>query len=741
MEKNTGILAQHDKASIQIEDEIDLREYIGTFLKYKWNIFFLTFLIGLLALVISFSLTPIYSSTTSILIESDKAKIISIEEVYGIGSANREYFQTQLGILKSRALAEKLVKKLNLTTNSEFSPAIKQDSPWDIRFLIKEWLPVSWHPPEDKKLSPNEVLSQTVVAVMKNLSINLERNTQLAKITFQSADPKLAARVPNELAEIYIENDLESRLQMTQKAASWLTERLEGLRKKLDASETTLQTYLEKHQLVDAQGVKSIATSQLNTMSDDLLAAKLRLSEANIVYKQVKALKGRPASSYESIPKVLSNLLVQRLKEVELDKQRKVSELSKRYGKKHPNMIAVQSELDSAITNTGKQIRKVIASIEKDYLAARDNVRILQGSMKQAEEKIQNISKKTYRLSALERDVETNRQLYNMFLKRFKETDVSQSHQSTVARVIDPAISATIPAKPKKNLIVLIATVLGFMFATMLAFLLEHLDNTIHTVEDVEAKLGILLLGILPKLKGKLAKRVQFSVLEDDKTQFAESIRTIRTGIMLSGLDNPHKVLLITSTIPGEGKTTFAINQALAIGQMKKTILIDADLRRPSIAKRLGLSIKTPGIAEVVSGEKTLEECIQKVEGLNTHFLLSGTIPPNPLELLSSKHFQNVLTSLENDYEQVVIDSAPAHAVSDALVLSKYSNALVYVVKADETPYPLVQSGLKRLQQIEAPILGVVLNQFDAEKASKNYYGKYGHYYKTYYGQYHYADT
>jgi len=726
------------------DDEIDLKHYIAILLKYKWNIFILTLLIGLLALVISFSLTPIYSSTTSILIEPKNANIISIEEVYGISSANQEYFQTQLQILQSRTLVEKLVNKLDLTKHYLFDPEKKASSPFDIKGLLKDFTPESWQlfEAEEKPLSEAEIFAKTVDAVMEHLSVSLLRNSYLVKITFESPDPELAALIPNELADIYIENDLESRLEMTQKATSWLTTRLEGLRSKLEQSEKALQTYMEKNELVDAEGVKSVATDQLSNTSANLIEAKRRLAELSVVYRQVQALKKQPISSYESIPEILSNPLVQRLKEIELDKEREISELSKRYGRKHPDMIAAQSELDSAKANTATQIRKVVEGIRHNYEAAQQNVNILAGNVRAVEGEIQNISRKGYQLSVLKREVETNRQLYDMFLKRFKETDATQSQQSTIARVVDVAVKAAEPIKPKRRLIVLIALVLGGLFSVSLVFLLEHLDNTIKTPEDVETKLNaITLLGTVPKIKKPKKEKIDFIALQNDTSPFAESIRTIRTGIMLSGLDNPHKVLLVTSTVPAEGKTTLAMNQAFALGQLKKTILIDADLRRPSIGKHLGFSMRAPGLSEVVANEKTLSESILKLDGSNIDFLLSGTIPPNPLEMLSSKRFQTILAELEQEYEQIVIDSAPTHAVSDPLVLSKYANAVLYVVKADETPYQLVQSGLKRLHQVNAPVLGVVLNQFNVEKAAKYHYGKYAHYYKTYYGQYSYTDS
>jgi len=717
------------------EDEIDLRLYWAIFRKRKFQIIRLTLLIGLLAALVSYSLTPIYRSTTALLIESSAAKIVSIEEVYGLAGANREYFQTQLEIMKSRAIAQRVVNQLQLIKHPEYDPSLERPGPLGIHWNWREWLPASWLP-EKSEPSPAQLQESVLNRFLGNLEIDLQRNSQLVHISFKSADPELAAKVPNVLADVYIENDLEARLQMTQKASDWLTGRLAGLRQNLEKSERTLQDYLEKHGLVDVAGVKTIAAAQIGEITKSLTEAQSRLSQASSAYRQVQGVKAR---NYESTPAVLSHPLVQTLKGTELQLERRVAELAQQYGEKHPKMAAAQTELDSARANTMRQIRLVIDGIQKDYEAARSTVATLQASLREAESKVQNIGGKEYGLEALKRDVESNRQLYQLFLTRFKETDVSQTNQSTVGRVVDPAVVSSAPAKPKKNLIVAIALVLGLMFSTMLAFLLEHLDNTLKTSEDVEQKLGMTLLGVLPTLKVSKKERYkpQRMFLEDEKSQFAESIRTIRTGIMLSSLDSPHKILVVTSSVPGEGKTTFSVNQAFALGQMKKTLLLDADMRRPSIHKVFGFTEHLPGLSELAVGSKSLAECIHPMEEAKIDLLPAGLVPPNPLELLSSKRFQEILALLAEQYEQIVIDGPPIHAVSDALILSRYASALVYVVKADHTPYQIVQAGLKRLQQVNAPVLGVVLNQVNLNKAPE-YYDKYSYYHQAYYGHYKY---
>ncbi|OAD21840.1 Exopolysaccharide biosynthesis protein, partial [Candidatus Thiomargarita nelsonii] len=264
-----------------------------------------------------------------------------------------------------------------------------------------------------------------VEGVMESLSIQAVRNSQLVAISFESTDPKLAADVPNALADIYIENDLEAKLAMTNKAAEWLTKRLEGLRKKLSESEKTLQQYIESKGLVNVSGVKTLATKQIEETAGTLVEAHLQLAKVENMYKQVQKLRGQSSSAFESIPAIVNHPLIQNLKQAELEAARKISELRERYGQKHPQIVAAQAELKATKKHIATQIRRAIDRITKEYDLARANVKTLENILEQNKNKIQAINRKEYQLSALEREVEVNRQLYDLFFTRFKETDAS----------------------------------------------------------------------------------------------------------------------------------------------------------------------------------------------------------------------------------------------------------------------------------------------------------------------------
>jgi len=271
-----------------------------------------------------------------------------------------------------------------------------------------------------------------------------------------------------------------------------------------------------------------------------------------------------------------------------------------------------------------------------------------------------------------------------------------------------------------------------------LAVLIERLDNTVKSSHETEAKLEVPTVGIVHRTKVKRDQRIERLFLDDSSTAFAEDIRTLRSGVLLSALDSPQKTVLVTSALPEEGKSTIAANLALALSHVKKTLLIDADMRRPQIGPILGAPSNTPGLSNLVVGELAAEKCIFAVKGSNLFVLPSGRIPANPLELLSSNRFVECLETLKRSFEAIVIDAAPVQMVSDPLVIAQVATTVLFVVKADDTPYPVARQGIKRLRRVNAHILGAVLNQLDAEKADK-YYGEYSGYGSRYYRKYGYS--
>lgn len=649
-----------NNASTDQDIEIDLAHYWRIIMRYKWSILGLAFSITVLATLIAFSMQPIYRGTTTLLIEQERAKVVSIQEVYDIDGSNKEYLQTQFEILKSRELAQRVVLTLDLVNHAEFQP--KEKSSFSIDW--RSWLPVGHS--ENPASTEDDRIAAVVDAFMAKLFIEPVRMTQLVKISFESPDPALAAKVSNTMAKAYIDSQMEAKVAMTEQAASWLTERLGSLKTSLEQSEQKLQAYREKNDLVDTGsrdagagtggGVLALNARQLQDITERVISAQFKLSE-----------------------------------------------ISQRYGPQHPAY---------------QQAERDLAEAEQSLKVARQNT--LQ------------VSRKEFGLQELTREVDANRKLYDTFFNRIKEANETRQLETPNARVIDPAVVPRAPIKPKKSLIMALAFVLSLMLGVMLAFLLDYLDSTFKGPEDVEQRLGVPMLGLLPL--AKRSKKDEDShvplFLSEGQQSFAESVRTIRTGVVLSGLDVEHQVVVVTSSVPNEGKSTTSLSLALAMGQMEKVLIIDADMRRPTIGKTMGIPGVNPGLSNFVAGTAELAQCVNRYEDGNIDILTAGLIPPNPLELLSSKRFKEALQNLAQQYDRIVIDSPPTLAVSDALVLSTLANAVIYVVKSDSTSFHNARNGIQKLQRVNAPITGVVLNQVNLTKASRygSYYGYYDYY-------------
>ena len=707
------------------DDEIDLLAYWHVINRYKWWIGGFAAIVCLMTYVVTAAMTPVYEATATMLIESKQANIVSIEQVYGLDSSSRDYLETQFEIMGSRKISETVARDLHLDLLAEYDPSSRKKLGWRsfIPFLPKD---------AEKPTTEEEKWRSIVKQFQRNLKIEPVRNTQLVRIRYYDQDPALAARIANAVGNAYIESVLQGQLDMTEKANSWLTKKLEGLRKNLESSENQLQNYQVKENLVNVSGVQTLTAKELNDLTAQLVDARNRTSAAR---NQLDAV-GNPNASFdvnwETLPGVLNDALAQNLKRTEADAENHFSQIIQRYGPKHPKYIAAKSQLDAARLAYRQRVKQVVQGFEDDYKQALANQQQLEKQFVESKRNMQEIQRKQTHLSELERDVKTNKQLYDMFFQRFKETS-EVNFQSANARFVDHADVPEIPVKPRKMMITGLAGVLSMMFAVLLAFARNALDNTIKVASEVEEKLGQPVLGVIPldETGKKSGEHVPRFYETHGHNVFSEAIRSLRTSVVLSGLETPHKITVVTSSVPSEGKTTIASNLALALGQMEKVLLLDSDMRRPSIASEYELAGRVAGLSELVAQTVTIEECIHRSKSGSIDIIPAGTVPPNPLDLLSSSRFAQILEELKQLYDRIIIDSAPMQAVSDALVLSTKADALIYVVKFDSTSANVARNGIERLLRVGAPLTGVVLNQFDVKAAQKfgyEGYDKYGYY-------------
>lgn len=700
------------------EESLDLIGYWRVIQRRKWGVLGLAGFLTLLVMVVVFMMTPIYSSTATILVEQTKAKMLSIDEVYSGVSSDQSHYQTQVEMLQSNALMEAVVDKLNLTAHPLFNPRDDKSM-----FAI---LGVG-----ATKISDKELRMHVADKLSTMVQVEGSKKSQLIKVTVNSSDRQLAATLANTIADVYIDLDLEARYKMTQKATGWMNVRLIGLKANLDKSEHALQQYREEHNIISSTSLElGGAASQLGANLGNLAQARLARAQSQANLDLVRKARGRE----ESLPMVQRNPLVMGLMGGVTERERKVAELSNRYGNDHPKLIQAQADLKQAKENLRMQVADVVSGLEREYELARTNENILAGAVSEARQSIQGSNRKEFELLGLERDVKTNRELYDMFMGQLKGTSAVSNMQSVVARVVDPATAGDTPIKPKKRMIVTLAFVLSLMLGVAVAFLLEHLDTSVRSAEDAERKLGLPMLAAIPVVEPGAGHNAGLHYRDAPKSLFAEAVKTIRTGILLSGIDHPKKTLVVTSSVPGEGKSTVAINLALAHAQTRRVLLIDADMRRPSIAKVLGLNNTHPGLSMLVLGMERIENCVYKIEGSALDVLTAGSIPPNPLELLLSDKFRELLAQLGEVYDTIILDSPPVQLVSDAVVLASMATGVVFVLKADATPFQLARRAIRTLQRGGASMYGIVLNQ--ANFKDEEYYGGYGKYnYHAYYGE------
>ena len=702
--------------AVSAEQKLELLEYWRSITKRRWLILALGGVAALLATVVALALTPVYRATATVLIEASKGKILSIEDIYTT-NPQREHYQTQVEVLKSREVAERTVRALKLWENPLFDPRLAGPG------LREQAAALIGQGKGPRVWTEDDLVADAVKTLQKNLQVEPVRLSQLVKVSYDSEDAKLAATIANRLADEYIDADRDARFKISQNVSGFLQDRLQALREKLTTSEQMLQDYREKKGIVNLNGsAQTMAGQQVGGTAEKLLQARARRLELEASYQQLKAV-GK--NGYADVPAVLRDAAVADALKLYNDAKRRQAEAADQLGAQHPRLKQLDSELAQLTTTLDAARSNAATSVTREYEAARSTEQSLERALGSARGEVQTVNREEFQLTVLEREVLTNRQLYDMFMSRAKETNLASDVQASVARVVDTAVPSAEPLKPNKPQIVIVATLLALLIGAMASLLMDRLDNTVKGGEDAEVRLRQPLLAALPAIANPERTKTARLFLDDAHSHFAEAIRTARTGVLLSNLDVPHKVLLVTSSLPGEGKTTVAVNLALAHAQTKKTLLIDCDMRKPQVSRSLGIAPGVKGLTNLVAGSSALADCVYPVPDSNLMVMPVGDLPPNPLELLLSQRFKDVLAALSDDFEMVVLDSPPVELVSEALVLAPLATSTAFVVKAMSTPAPLVRKSLARLQRAGGNILGVVVNQLDF-KAARLYHGEYG---------------
>src|ERR1700733_8979714 len=727
-----------------ITQESALGEYIRVLVKRKWTVLACLFTIFSVVAIASLKMTPVYEASGSIEINKADSGLINFNNspTFNVDYYDPTELETEVMILQSDLLALQVVKELALDRRPDFGGKTSA-------------------PPSSLDLAPDLLQANSgrtsvlLSSFRGNLKVSLSPNTHIIKVSFRSPDKDLTAIVVNTLMSTYAENNFKSRFDSTMQASDWLSKQLVDLQMKVETSQEKLVRYQKEHEILGIDEKQNITTAKLDELNKALTAAESERMDKESVYRLVQAGDSDAIASAASVLDESgagghsASSLLESLRAKQADVKIQVAELSTQFGPSYPKVAQLNGQLKEIEAQILGETKKVAGKIRGQYMAALQRENMLHDALEKQKQEANKLNESAIQYSILKRDLESYRQLYEGLMQKMKEAGVSAGLKSNNFRIVDVARVPTSPVEPNIPRNLAFALILGLTSGVGVAFLLEGLDSTVRTTEQAQmisgfAPLGMIPLGSRTARDGANSKRLVIASSKEvvelvtqvrPQSQMAESYRALRTSLLLSNLGAPPKVIMVTSALPQEGKTTTSINVAVVLAQKGvRVLLIDADLRRPSIHKTLGMGPHS-GLSNVLTGSTNLENAITSTKVLPNLFVLpAGTPPPNPAELLASSNMRDVLIQLREQYDHIVIDTPPSLSVTDAVVLSPRADAVVLVIRSGQTTKQALRRSRDILTQVNAKVVGVLLNAVDLSSPDYYYYyeyqGKYARYYR-----------
>ncbi|MEO6154482.1 MAG: polysaccharide biosynthesis tyrosine autokinase [Thermomonas sp.] len=705
-------------------DEIDLLAYWHILVKRRWLI--LSILAGVIALALLATLmaTPIYRATAVLQLEKEGSQVFQAQGIQPDDGGGRDpdFLQTQYELLKSRSLAERVANELNL---DEATVGRLREPGWIGRML-------ALLRPQSKEDAKKQTAGTSADAaaqlrsaagvVRGGLSVEPVRNSRLVHINYDSPSPQFSARVANAVAEGFIASGLERRFGASSYAKTYLEDQLRLTKAKLEQSERQLVGFAQKENIVSTgENGQSLATQNLTQLNAALAAAQDQRIRAQARWQQ--------ASSGAMPADMIGNSNIRPLQQQKAQLQGTYQQKLQTFKPEYPEMQQLKGQIDELSRQISQETGGVRASVKAEYDATAMQERMLMGRIASLRTEALDVDGRSIQYNILKREVDTNRQLYDGLLQRYKEVGVAGDVRSNNISIIDRAEVPQGRFKPNLILNLAIGMLLGAMLGVLVAFLLEFLDDTIKTPEDVEQKLKLAVLGIIPNLG---PKEIMADVAGNPQSSFSEAYRSVRTTLQFATDHGVPKTLLITSTSPGEGKSTTALALARNFAQLgKRVLLIEADLRNPSLHRTLGLQGQGIGLSNLLAGGSTLADATLETDDPGLKVILAGPLPPNPAELLSGSKLISALTVAAEHYDQIIVDGPPVLGLADAPILANVMDGTLLVVNSAKTKINAAQAALKRLLAARARVVGALLSKYDSRAAGYGY--GYGYHYESYY--------
>jgi exopolysaccharide transport family protein len=719
------------------DDAIDVRVVVN-FVRRRFAVLLsVTAAVFLMALVALVMITPRYTATTQILLDRSKVNIVKMDQVASDTVLDSPGVDTEVQLMQSRGVAERVAASLNLEQDPEFNANLEKPGPMDrFKALVTGEAPPA---PRVTKDVPPATREAVIRKLLDNIKVRRVGLTYTIDLTYTSTSPKNASRIANAFAQQYLLGQLGAKSSATEQASGWLESRVNQLRAQLEEAERAVQAYRAANGLFDAAGNQTLTQQEISSLNGQLASARANQAEAearlNTARRQLAS-----GSTGEDVGEALSSGVVSNLRSQRAEVSRKLSDLQVRYGPRHPELVAAQRQLADIDSQIQAEIRRVISNLDAQAQVARQRTGSLQGSLGASRGTLQANSAAGVRLGELERNAESVRTLYQTFLDRYRETTAQQGVQTSDTRIIAAATEPRSAAFPKANLFLAGGLALGLLLAIAAAVVLELLEQSLSTSADVERWLRTPSVGSIPDLpstleKASAAERKQWPpdyVLDKPMSSFAEAFRSVRAAIMTGRGGDQIKVLALTSAIPGEGKTTtsLCLARTLAAGGLK-VIVVDCDLRRRSINRILPLPPKV-GLVEVLQRKIGWRHAVQVDERSGAVFLPISDAPLDGSNVFDLPTMDALLAELRNEFDLVILDTAPVLAIAETRTLATKADAVLFLVRWRKTAMQASNAAIRQLEAVGAVVAGVALTQVDVREQARSGYGDAGYHYKAY---------
>ncbi len=722
------------------EREPHVLDRLSVIYKYRWaSITVFSLVVGWM-MVDSYTQIPTYRSTARVLIEDPSSDLSTPADMLrNVPQQDPEmYMETQLRIMRGRDLGQRVTEKLDLTKAPEFNgrgptptplahgiALVKYYATWPYRLVVRSSAPL----PDILATTSGPLAARDHAdALVARVNVGLVRGSQLVDLTYDSSDPAFAAQAANAFAEEYVSQNLALKVAALENSATWLTGEVARQQRLVQESERGLAQYREKQDAGALDSSQNIVVARLTQLNDAVTKARTERIQKEGIWRQIQAA-GQDA---ESISSVIANPFIQTLRGQVTQLEQDRARTSERYGEKHPEFLKVTSQLENAKRQLEGEMKKAVVNSKNDYDAAVTQERVLVEQLNVSKAAATDLGRKGVDYSVMLREAESNREIYNQLLTREKELRVVANSRTNNVRVVEQAQVPGAPFTPNHRSDWLYALAFGLVLGIGVAVGIDYLDDTVKTPEDVTRRLKLRFLGLVPSVPGVSHPLISGPLPHD----FGEAYRSIRTSLTSQVTGPGAKTVMVCSSQPVEGKTTTSVNiaMALAVGG-SRVLLIDADMRRPSVHKALRMT-NDRGLSQLLAGQARMREVVQRTHDPNLLTITAGRTPANPSELLASDRMRALISGLETGpFDWVIIDTPPVLAVTDAVIIAPLVSAVIFVVGSEMTRWRLAERAIETLLSSNPRKVLAVLNKVDFGRNRYYYSRYYGHQYKNYYNE------